>query len=179
VLGSTNETTTVVDLKSQTIVRWRIPWPSDYVTDLAVFDVVEGVLAEDIERNDLAQPEAVTLADLPRRLGTYHGRRVRRWLEQLASPADGPLFGFRGPSAPYWEFRGERPSVALIAADAGPSSYVDRTTDPRGFASAGSGTTCGCSVRTRTRFVRWRRRGGRPSPEKTWRRHSAFAPPTC
>jgi len=114
VLGSTNETTTVVDLKSQTIVRWRIPWPSDYVTDLAVFDVVEGVLAEDIERNDLAQPEAVTLADLPRRLGTYHGRRVRRWLEQLASPADGPLFGFRvrvprtGSSAATTERRADR-----------------------------------------------------------------------
>ena len=120
VLGSTNETTTVVDLASQTIVRWRIPWPADFVTDLAVFDVVEGQLAYDIERNDLAQPEAVTLSELPRRLGTYRGRRVRRWLEQLASPADGPLFGFRGPSAPYWEFRGERPSVALIAADRGP-----------------------------------------------------------
>jgi len=120
VLGSTNETTTVVDLASQTIVRWRIPWPSEYETDLAVFDVVEGELASDIERNDLAQPESVTLAELPRRLGTYRGRRVRRWLEQLASPSDGPLFGFRGPSAPYWEFRGERPSVALIAADRGP-----------------------------------------------------------
>jgi hypothetical protein len=120
VLGSTNESTTVVDLKSQAIVRWRVPWPADYVTDLAVFDVVEGQLALDIERNDLAQPEAVTLEDLPRRLGTYRGRRVRGWLEQLASPADGPLFGFRGPSAPYWEFRGERPSVALIAADRGP-----------------------------------------------------------
>ena len=82
--------------------------------------MVEGQLADDIERNDLAQPEAVTLVDLPRRLGTYRGRRVRGWLEQLASPADGPLFGFRGPSAPYWEFRGERPSVALIAADRGP-----------------------------------------------------------
>ena len=120
VLGSTNETTTVVDLASQTIVRWRIPWPVDFVTDLAVFDVVEGQLAHNIERDDLAQPEAVTLAELPRRLGTYRGRRVRHWLEMLASPADGPLFGFRGPSAPYWEFRGERPSVALIAADRGP-----------------------------------------------------------
>jgi hypothetical protein len=120
VLGSTNETTTVVDLASQTIVRWRIPWPDDVETDLAAFDVVEGDLAADIERSDLAQPEAVTLRDLPRRLGTYHGRRVRRWLQALASPADGPLFGFRGPSAPYWEFRGERPSVALIAADRGP-----------------------------------------------------------
>ncbi len=120
VLGSTNETTTVIDLSSQTIVRWRIPWPDDVETDLAAFDVVEGDLARDIERDDLAQPEAVTLQDLPRRLGTYRGRRVRRWLQNLASPADGPLFGFRGPSAPYWEFRGERPSVALIAADRGP-----------------------------------------------------------
>jgi len=120
VLGSTSETTTVVDLASQTIVRWRIPWPFGFETDLAAFDVVEGQLADDIERDDLAQPEAVTLADLPRRLGTYRGRRVRKWLEQLATPADGPLFGFRGPSAPYWEFRGERPSVALIAADRGP-----------------------------------------------------------
>ncbi len=120
VLGSTNETTTIVDLASQAIVRWRIPWPDDFETDLAAFDVVEGQLADNLQRNDLAQPEAVTLADLPRRLGTYRGRRVRKWLEQIATPADGPLFGFRGPSAPYWEFRGERPSVALIAADRGP-----------------------------------------------------------
>ena len=152
VLGSTNETTTVVDLASQTIVRWRIPWPADFVTDLAVFDVVEGQLAYDIERNDLAQPEAVTLSELPRRLGTYRGRRVRRWLEQLASPADGPLFGFRGPSAPYWEFRGERPSVALIAADRGRSCSVDMMTGPPGSASAGLATTYGCSVKTPTRY---------------------------
>ena len=120
VLGSTNETTTVVDLASQAIVRWRVPWPADLETDLAAFDVVEGLLSDNIERDDLAQPESVTLAELPRRLGTYRGRRVRGWLERLASPADGPLFGFRGPSAPYWEFRGERPSVALVAADRGP-----------------------------------------------------------
>jgi hypothetical protein len=120
VLGSTNDSTTVVDLASQTIVRWRIPWPEGVVSDLGAFDVVEGTLAQDIERTDLAQPEAVTLAELPRRLGTYQGRAVRQWLERLATPADGPLFGFRGPSAPYWEFRGERPSVALVAADRGP-----------------------------------------------------------
>ena len=120
VLGSTNESTTVVDLASQTIVRWRVPWPDDFAADLAVFVGVEGKLALDIERNDLAQPEAVTLSELPRRLGSYRGRRVRGWLEKIASPADGHLFGFRGPSAPYWEFRGGRPSVALIAADSGP-----------------------------------------------------------
>src|SRR5665213_1155909 len=30
--------------------------------------------------------------------------------------------------------------------------------DRRGFASAGTATTCGCSVRTRTPFARWKRR---------------------
>lgn len=120
VLGSTNDTTTVVDLASHAIVRWRIPWPRGVDTDLALFDVVEARLADDIERTDLAQPEAVTLQSLPRRLGTYRGRQVRKWLDALKTPADGPLFGFRGPSAPYWEFRGEQPSVALIAADRGP-----------------------------------------------------------
>lgn len=120
VLGSTIESTTVIDLQSHAIMRWRIPWPTDGETDLAAFDVVEGILAHNIERSDLAQPEAVTLAELPRRLGSYRGRRVRGWLEALTTPADGPLFGFRGPSAPYWEFRGERPSVALIPADRGP-----------------------------------------------------------
>ncbi len=120
VLGSTNESTTVIDLSSQALVRWRVPWPAGEETDLALFDVVEAVLAEDLERDDLAQPECLTLAELPRRLGTYRGRRVRVWLERLVTPADGPLFGFRGPSAPYWEFRGERPSVALVAPDRGP-----------------------------------------------------------
>ncbi len=120
VLGSTSESTTVVDLASQALVRWRIPWPAHVDSDLAAFDVVEAQLADDVERTDLAQPEAVTVADLPRRLGGYRGRRVREWLERASTPADGPLFGFRGPSAPYWEFRGERPSVALIAADRGP-----------------------------------------------------------
>lgn len=120
VLGSTQESTTVIDLASQTVVRWRIPWPAGYEADLVAFDVVEAELAMNLRRDDLAQPEAIDIEGLPKRLGSYRGRRVRRWLENLASPADGPLFGFRGPSAPYWEFRGERPSVALIAADRGP-----------------------------------------------------------
>jgi len=30
----------------------------------------------------------------------YRGRRVRTWLQQLASPADGPLFGFRDRALP-------------------------------------------------------------------------------
>jgi hypothetical protein len=120
VLGSTAESTTVIDLASKAIVRWRVPWGRDEDSDLGAFDVVEARLADDIERTDLAQPEAVTLAELPRRLGNYSGRNVRKWLDAVRTPADGALFGFRGPSAPYWEFRGEQPSVALIAPDRGP-----------------------------------------------------------
>jgi len=131
VLGSTREDTTVIELTSGAIVRWRIPWPSSVDTDLALFDVVEAELADDLENDDLAQPEAVSVRTLPRQIGKLRGRRVREMLDQLATPADGPLFGFRGPSAPYWEFRGERPSVALIVADRGPQllrRYEDNST---------------------------------------------------
>ena len=131
VLGSTREDTTVIELTSGVIMRWRIPWPVGVDTDLSIFDVVEAELAEDLERDDLAQPEAVTVHSLPRQIGKLRGRRVRDLLERLQTPSDGPLFGFRGPSAPYWEFRGERPSVALIVADRGPQllrRYEDNST---------------------------------------------------
>lgn len=120
VLGSTNESTTVMDLASHAIVRWRVPWPPGIDTDLVAFDIVEATYAPVLERNDLAQPECVNVMDLPRRIGTYRSRKVKKWLAQLVTPFDGPLLGFRGPSEPYWEFRGERPSVALIAPDQGP-----------------------------------------------------------
>ena len=39
---------------------------------------------------------------------------------RLAAPPDGPLLGFPGPAAPYWEFRGPRPSAALVVPTRGP-----------------------------------------------------------
>jgi len=116
VLACTTEDTTAIDIASGALVRLRVPWPPGHEPDLASFDVVEAVLAQDPERDDLAQPEAVTPTGLPRHVGTLRGRRVRRMLQRLAAPPDGPLLGFPGPSAPYWEFRGLRPSVALVKA---------------------------------------------------------------
>ncbi len=116
VLACTKEDTTAIDIASGALVRLRVPWPAGHEPDLAPFDVVEAVLADDPERDDLAQPEAVTPAGLPRHVGTLRGRRVRHMLQRLAAPPDGPLLGFPGPSAPYWEFRGLRPSVALVKA---------------------------------------------------------------
>ena len=114
VLSSTTEDTTVVDLATRTVMRVRVPWPQGHEPDISTFDVVEVTLADDPERDDLAQPEATTVADLPRHVGTLRGRHLRKLLRRLVASPDGPLLGFPGPSAPYWEFRGFRPSVALI-----------------------------------------------------------------
>jgi hypothetical protein len=115
VLSSTLEDTTVVDLATRTVMRIRVPWPEGHEPDIGSFDVVEVTLAEDPERDDLAQPEATTVADLPRHVGTLRGRHLRKLLRRLVASPDGkPLLGFLGASAPYWEFRGFRPSVALI-----------------------------------------------------------------
>jgi hypothetical protein len=114
VLSSTVEDTTVVDLATRTVMRVRVPWPQGHAPDLDRFDVVEVTLADDPERDDLAQPEAITVADLPRHVGTLRGRHLGKILRRLVARPDGPLLGFPGASAPYWEFRGFRPSVALI-----------------------------------------------------------------
>ena len=131
VLSCHAEDTTGVDLASGTLVRVRVAWPTDHGPDLAPFDVVEAQLADEPERDDLAQPEAVTADGLPRHLGTLHGRRVRRLLHQLAAPVEEHVLGFPGASAPYWEFRGFRPSLALVVPSKGPVLFrriEDRST---------------------------------------------------
>jgi hypothetical protein len=131
VLACHPEDTTGVDLASGTLVRVRVTWPEDHGPDLAPFDVVEAQLAEEPERDDLAQPEAVTATGLPRHLGTLHGRRVRQLLHQLTAPVEEHVLGFPGASAPYWEFRGFRPSVALVVPSKGPVLFrriEDRST---------------------------------------------------
>ncbi|HMD46608.1 MAG TPA: hypothetical protein VKG43_10630 [Acidimicrobiales bacterium] len=120
VLACTAEDTTAIDVASGALVRLRVPWPEGHEPDLASFDLVEARLADDPESDDLAQPEAATAAGLPRHVGTLRGRRVRRMLRRLSASPDGPLLGFPGPAAPYWDFRGARPSVALIEPTRGP-----------------------------------------------------------
>jgi hypothetical protein len=128
VLACHADDTVGVDLASGTLVRVRVPWPDDHGPDLAPFDVVEAQLAEEPERDDLAQPEAVSASGLPRHLGTLHGRRVRHLLHELAAPVEEHVLGFPGASAPYWEFRGFRPSLALVVASKGPVLFR-RVTD--------------------------------------------------
>ncbi|MBV8463045.1 MAG: hypothetical protein JO368_07115 [Acidimicrobiales bacterium] len=120
VLACHVEDTVGLDLSSGAMVRVRIPWPEDRPPDLDSFDVVEVQLADEPERDDLAQPEAVTAVGLPRHLGDLKGRRVRRSLRRLVAPPEEHVLGFPGAAAPYWEFRGFRPSLALVVPAKGP-----------------------------------------------------------
>ena len=126
VLASSEEDTIAVDLASGALIRLRVSWPIGHAPDLAAFDIVEVALADDPETDDLAQPEAATAAGLPRHVGTMRTRRARKLLQALVASPDGPLLGFPGNSAPYWEFRGQRPSVALLVPSRGPQ-FIRRT----------------------------------------------------
>ncbi|HLH28428.1 MAG TPA: hypothetical protein VKW77_05905, partial [Acidimicrobiales bacterium] len=55
--------------------------------------------------------------------GRLHGRRARRLLKHLVAPPEQHLLGFAGSAAPYWEFHGMRPSVALVVPSRGPMLF--------------------------------------------------------
>jgi len=129
VLACSAEDTTAVDLNSGAVVRLRIDWGEQRQPDLAPFDVVDVVWADDPERDDLAQPEAVTINDVPSVLGALRGRRARHVLRAVAIPPQQHLLGFPGSSAPYWEFRGMRPSVAVVVPSRGPVVFRRRDDD--------------------------------------------------
>lgn len=128
VLASTNEDTIVIDLATGALLRLRIPWPEGMLTPFRAFDVLEVPGDVDTAPEDLAQPEAVTLLAPPRQVGTLRSRRVRSMLQQLQVPQSGPLLGFRGLAAPYWEFAAESPSAALVVPSRGPQ-LIRRSAD--------------------------------------------------
>ncbi len=129
VLACTSEDTTTVDLRSGAVVRLRIEWSEDRQPDLLPLEIVDVVWADDPERDDLAQPEAVTVTGIPTVLGAVRGRRARRVLRDVTIPPPQNLLGFPGSSAPYWEFRGMRPSVAVVVPSRGPVIFRRREDD--------------------------------------------------
>jgi hypothetical protein len=127
VLACADEDTIALDLATGAVIRLRIAWPEGVEPVLAPFDVVEALIASDPERDDLAQPEAVTLASTPSSLGPLRGRQVRKMLKRVAAPAERKLLGFAGTSLPYVEFRGMRPSVAMVTPSRGPVIFRRRS----------------------------------------------------
>ena len=105
-----------VDLASGAVVRTTAAAIAGL--DLHPYDVVTASLAADADPPDPTQPEAVTLAGPPTRVRRVAPRRADRWLRPLLHPERTHLLGFAGPSIPFWELDGSRPSVAVVAAPA-------------------------------------------------------------
>ena len=129
VLSCSPDDTVAVEFATGAIIRLRVDWGEGREPDFTPFEVVDAVLAGDLQRDDLAQPEAVSVEGVPEHVGELGGRRARRVLRHLVAPTEQHLLGFPGTSAPYWQFRGMRPSVALVVPSRGPLLFRRRTDD--------------------------------------------------
>lgn len=102
-----------VDLATGTLVRGWSPVAAD--PRPKPFDVVEVVLDGDQEAvPDPAQPEALALAGAPTVVDRMAGRRCERLLRPLLHPEGRPLLGVTATAIPFWERRGDHPSIAVV-----------------------------------------------------------------
>jgi hypothetical protein len=115
-----------VDQTTGAWTRLRVVWPADRPR-LQPFELIDAELAEDPERDDMAHPEAVSVAAIPEIVGKTSKRSARRQLKALVAPTERNLLGFAGSAAPYWEFRGMRPSLALVTPALGPLLFRRQT----------------------------------------------------
>ncbi|MFZ0664875.1 MAG: hypothetical protein WAM97_03910 [Acidimicrobiales bacterium] len=115
-----------IDQTTGAWTRLRVMWPADRPR-LQPFELIEVELAEDPERDDMAHPEAVSVASMPEVVGKASKRSARRKLKALVAPTERNLLGFAGSAAPYWEFRGMRPSLALVCPALGPLLFRRQT----------------------------------------------------
>ena len=100
-----------VDLESGAFVRASHPTATEPPQP---FDVIAAELAGSLEPPDAARPEAVELAEAPKRVGHLSPRRAERLLTPLLHPHRLPLLGLAANAVPYWTLTGDRPSLALI-----------------------------------------------------------------
>jgi len=128
ILGCGPDDLAVIDQSSGALVRLRYQSTSDR-PQFKPFELVDAELAIDPERDDIALPEAVSITGAPELVGTMSKRRVRRTLKRLIAPTERHLLGFAGMAAPYWEFRGMRPSLALVSPSIGPLLFRRKTDD--------------------------------------------------
>jgi hypothetical protein len=102
-----------VDLDSGVLVRAWSPQTSG--PWLRPYDVVSITVAADPEAlPDPTEPEALVLGGPPEPVGRLKGRRVERLLRPLLHPRSAPLLSSHAPAVPFWERRGDHPSIALV-----------------------------------------------------------------
>ncbi len=129
VLASSPDDIVGVDMRSGAMARLRVTPFAEQRSELKAFDLIEANLSADPERDDLAHPEAVSVTGFPEVVGSAPKRQARRRLRALVAPNERHLLGFAGSAAPYWEFRGMRPSLALVAPALGPLLFRRQTDD--------------------------------------------------
>lgn len=102
-----------IDLTSGTLVR---SWSKEPCEErIHPYDIVEVTLDDDPDAvPDPAEPEALGLAGPPRPVSRMTGRRCERLLRPLIHPRGRPLLGITASAVPFWERRGDHPSIALV-----------------------------------------------------------------
>jgi hypothetical protein len=129
VLSSGPDDVAAVDMRSGALSRLRVAGFARQTSELKAFDLVEARLSTDPERDDLAHPEAVSITGFPEVVGSAPRHQARRRLRALVAPNERHLLGFAGSAAPYWQFRGMRPSLALVAPALGPLLFRRQADD--------------------------------------------------
>ncbi len=79
-----------------------------------LFDVLSGMRSTETSAEDPAFPDAIAITGTPQLHGFLAARFARTLLKEVATPLSKNLLGVPGWSAPYWDFNGQYPSVALI-----------------------------------------------------------------
>jgi hypothetical protein len=128
VLACGPEDVAALDMGTGALVRLRVDDLNfsgqearrDRTSSFTPFDLLDATWRVDPQRDDLAQPEAVSVDGPPQVVGSVHGRRARGLLRHLVVPPGQHLLGFAGTSAPYWEFSGMHPSLAVVEPTRGP-----------------------------------------------------------
>ncbi len=113
-----------IDVDSGALVRasYDRPVEDPDAADLRCFDLVIAPIAEP-EEDDLEPtlPEAVILGDPPRRVGRLSRRKAEKLLRPLVHPRRDHLLGIPGPTVPFWELRGNHPTVAVVEPERPPA----------------------------------------------------------
>ena len=124
VLTATGDGCIGVDMASGALVRAAYPELEGAAIDLDVgcFDIVAAPIAPPVD-DDLEPtlPEAVELAAVPTRVGRISRRKAERLLRPLIHPQSEHLLGIPGPTVPFWELRGNHPTVALVEPERPPA----------------------------------------------------------
>ena len=108
-----------VDVANGALVR--VSWNGRSDDTFAAYDLVSAPLAPfDQDAAVTFAPEAIALSGPPRKTGVMHGRAAERLVRGVVHPPRQPLFGFPGPTAPFWTLSGDRPSIAVIEPEMGP-----------------------------------------------------------